>query len=92
MVLKTSNNIKSEQNNMDSIIKFGQFVKYIRKRKGPTQLELFKKVFNKPNYKYIGRLELGVSAGITFNTADKIMWALESEMEFEQYKKHEPSF
>ena len=30
--------------------------------------------------------------GITFATADKILWALESEMGFEQYKKHEPRF
>jgi hypothetical protein len=31
-------------------------------------------------------LERGVAAGITFATADKILWALESEMEFETYK------
>jgi len=57
-------------------------VKHIRTKKGMTQLELSLKVFNKPNYEYISRLERGVAAGITFSTADKILWALESEMEF----------
>jgi len=47
---------------MDSIIKFGQYVKHIRTRKGMTQLELSLKVFNKPNYEYIGRLERGTLA------------------------------
>jgi ribosome-binding protein aMBF1 (putative translation factor) len=67
---------------MDSIIKFGQFVRHQRQQKGLTQLQLSLKVFHKPNIEYIGRLERGVAAGITFTTADKIMLALESEMEF----------
>ena len=67
---------------MDSIIKLGQFVQYQREAKGITQLELSLRVFNKPNQKYIGRLERGVAAGITFATADKIMLALGLEMEF----------
>ena len=70
---------------MDSIIKFGQYVRHIRTRKGMTQLELSLKVFNKPNQEYIGRLERGVSTGITFATADKIMLALDSELEFQEY-------
>jgi transcriptional regulator with XRE-family HTH domain len=69
---------------MDSIIKFGQYVRHIRQRKGMTQLELSLKVFNKPNQEYIGKLERGVAAGITFATADKIMWALDSELEFKR--------
>ena len=77
---------------MDSIIKFGQFVKHYRLKNGMTQKELSLKIFEKPNQEYIGRLERGVADGITFATADKILLALESEMEFEQYKKHEPSF
>ena len=77
---------------MDSIIKFGQFVKHYRLKNGMTQKELSLKIFEKPNQEYIGRLERGVADGITFATADKILWALESEMGFEQYKKHEPSF
>lgn len=77
---------------MDSIIKFGQFVKHYRLKNGMTQKELSLKIFEKPNQEYIGRLERGVADGITFATADKIMLALDSEMEFEQYKKHEPSF
>jgi len=71
---------------MDSIIKFGQYVKHIRTRKGMTQLELSLKVFNKPNYEYIGRLERGVAAGVTFATADKILLALDCEMELGEYE------
>jgi len=70
---------------MDSIIKFGQYVKHIRTKKGMTQLELSLKVFNKPNYEYIGRLERGVAGGITFATADKIMFALDLELEFSEF-------
>jgi len=50
-----------------------------------TQKELSLKVFEKPNVEYIGRLERGVAAGITFATADKILWALDGEMGFETY-------
>lgn len=71
---------------MDSIIKFGQFVKQQRQLNGWTQLQLSLKVFEKPNMEYIGKLERGVAAGITFATADKIMWALDSEMKFETFK------
>jgi len=71
---------------MDSIIKFGQFVRHQRQRKGMTQLELSLKVFNKPNQEYIGKLERGVAAGVTFTTADKIMLALDSELEFKEYE------
>ena len=70
---------------MGSIIKFGQYVKHIRTKKGLTQLQLSKRVFNKPNIEYIGKLERGTLAGITFTTADKIMLALESELEFREY-------
>ena len=71
---------------MDSITKFGQFVRHQRLKNGLTQLELSKRVFNKPNIEYIGRLERGVAGGITFATADKILWALESEMGFEKFQ------
>jgi len=71
---------------MNSIIKFGQYVKHIRAKKGMTQLQLSLKVFDKPNLEYIGRLERGTLAGITFTTADKIMLALESEMEFRKFE------
>ncbi len=70
---------------MDSIIKLGQFVRHYRIKKGMTQKELSLKVFNKPNQKYIGRLESGTAAGITFTTADKIMLALDSELEFREF-------
>ena len=55
----TSNSIKTVRNYMDSIIKFGQYVKHIRTKKGMTQLQLSLKIFDKPNYEYIGRLERG---------------------------------
>jgi len=55
-------------------------------------LELSKKVFNKPNYQYIGRLERGIAIGITFATADKIMLTLDSELEFDLIKKDVPDF
>lgn len=73
---------------MNSIIKFGQYVKHYRLKNGMTQKEFSLKVFDKPNGEYIGRLERGVAEGITFATADKILWALESEMDFNKYKKH----
>jgi len=75
---------------MDSIIKFGQYVKHIRTKKGMTQLELSLKVFEKPNLEYIGKLERGTLVGITFATADKIMWALDSELEFREYEMFKP--
>ena len=71
---------------MDSIIKFGQYVKHIRAKKGMTQLQLSLKIFDKQNYEYIGRLERGELEGITFGTADKILVALDSEMEFCQFE------
>ena len=77
---------------MDSIIKFGQFVRHYRLKKGMTQKELSLKVFEKPNVEYIGRLERGVALGITFSKADKILWALECEMEFSEYEKFVPDY
>jgi len=75
---------------MDSIIKFGQYVKYIRTKKGLTQLQLSKRIFNKPNIEYIGRLERGRLDGITFATADKIMLALDCELDFGEFEKYNP--
>lgn len=70
---------------MDSITKFGQYVRHQRQQKGMTQLELSLKVFNKPNQEYIGKLERGALAGITFATADKILFALNSQLEFREF-------
>lgn len=77
---------------MDSIIKFGQFVRYYSLKKGMTQRELSLKVFYKPNVEYIGRLERGFSTGITFATADKIMLALDSELEFRENETYKPDY
>ena len=70
---------------MNSIIKFGQYVRHYRLKKGMTQKELSLKVFHKPNAEYIGKLERGSSAGITFATAEKILLALDSELEFREF-------
>ena len=77
---------------MDSIIKLGQFVRHQRLKKGMTQLQLSKKVFDKPNIEYIGKLERGKLAGVTFNTADKIMLALDSELEFREFETFKPDY
>ena len=71
---------------MTSLVKFGQFVRHQRLSKGMTQLELSLKIFNKPNFEYIGKLERGSLSGITFTTADKIMLIFNSELEFREYQ------
>ncbi|WP_372770420.1 helix-turn-helix domain-containing protein [Lutibacter sp.] len=70
-----------------SLEKFGQFVRQQRQKNGWTQLELSVKVFGSPRYQFIGHLERNKLAGITFSTADKIMLALGSELEFREYEK-----
>lgn len=70
-----------------SLEKFGQFVRYQRQKNGLTQLELAMNVFGTPRYEFIGRLERGKLAGITFATADKIMLALDSELDFREFEK-----
>jgi len=67
-------------------------VKHIRSKKGLTQLQLSLKVFDKPNLEYIGKLERGTLAGITFTTADKIMLALESELEFREFESFQADY
>ena len=84
MFLTVSNSINLAQDIMDSIIKLGQFVRHQRLKNGWTQKELSMKVFDKPNYEFIGRLERGRLTGITFTTADKIMLALDSELDFRE--------
>jgi hypothetical protein len=55
---------------MDSLTKFGQYMRHHRNKIGMTLKELSQKVFSKPNPEYIGRLERSVTAGITFATAE----------------------
>jgi len=55
-------------------------------------LQLSLKVFDKPNGGYIGKLERGTLAGITFTTADKIMLALDSELEFRKFEMFKPDY
>jgi len=92
MVLKPLIAPKQYAINMDSIIKFGQYVKHIRTKKGLTQIQLSLKVFDKPNLEYIGKLERGTLAGITFTTADKIMLALDSELEFREFESYQAQY
>lgn len=72
---------------MTSLIKFGQFVKYARTQKGITQKELAIKVFGCQRQDFIGRLERNKLNGISFATVDRIMVALDSELEFREYEK-----
>jgi hypothetical protein len=69
---------------------FGQYVRLHRFRKGMNQNQLSLKVFNAPNGEYIGRLERGQLAGLTFATAEKIRFALDSKMNFERYPTYIP--
>lgn len=63
----------------------GQYVRQQRLKKGISQKMLSKKIFNKENESYIGKLERGTLAGITFATVDKILLALDSELEFKEF-------
>ena len=72
---------------MTSIIKFGLFVRQQRLQKGWTQLELSVKAFDCNRYEFIGKLERGKISGITFNTADRIMHALGSELDFREFER-----
>lgn len=41
---------------------------------------------------YIGKLEHGTLAGISFSTADKIMLALDSELEFREFESFKSDY
>jgi len=69
-----------------SLQKFGIYIRHLRQENGWTQLELSIKVFKKPNYEFISRLERGSLSGITFTTADKILFELGCEMDFSKFK------
>ena len=71
-----------------SLEKFGQFVRRNRKENGLSQLQLSLKVFDKPNYEFINKLENGRLKGLTFSTADKILMAIDSKMNFEKYPEY----
>ncbi len=75
-----------------SLEKFSQFVRYQRQKNGWTQLELSIKVFGSPRYEFIGRLKRGRLDGITFGTADKILVALDSELEFREFELFKPDY
>ena len=73
-----------------SLEKFGQFVRHHRLKQGMSQKRLSLKVFNAPNGEYIGCLERGQLSGLTFATAEKILFALDSKMNFERYPTYAP--
>lgn len=62
--------------------KFAQFVKEKRKAKGLSQADLANLVFNKPMKGYISEIESGVRTGITTPVIDKLLEALNSDIEF----------
>jgi len=70
-----------------SLKKFGEFVRHQRLQKGWTQLELAIKVFNSPRQEFIGRLERNKLNGISFATVDRILFALDSVLEFREFEK-----
>jgi hypothetical protein len=55
-----------------------------------SQKMLSKKIFNRENESYIGKLERGTLEGITFATADKILMVLNCEMRFEELPRYVP--
>lgn len=67
---------------MEIMTKLGQFIKYYRRRKGWTQKELSLKIFKKPNQQFISRLELGKLGGVHLNTLEKILLALDADINF----------
>ncbi len=70
-----------------SLEKLAQYVKHVRTQKGLTQKELAIKVFGCPRYEFIGRLERNKLNGISFATVDRIMLALDSELEFREFER-----
>ncbi len=70
-----------------SLEKLGEYVKYARTQKGITQKELAIKVFGCARQEFIGRLERNKLNGISFATVDRILFALDSELEFRGFEK-----
>lgn len=67
---------------MELMNKLGQFIKYYRRKKGWTQTELSIKVFKAPNQQYISRLELGKLGGVKLKTLERILLALDADVNF----------
>ena len=61
---------------------FGQFVKFRRKQKGLTQIELAKVLSDKGDVMYISKLERGLLPNITLRTMNKLLIRLDAEIEF----------
>ena len=67
---------------MNYTMKFGQFVRKRRLELGITQKELSLRISNKADIKFISQLELGIIENITLFRTEKILEALDSEMNF----------
>lgn len=67
---------------MELMNKLGQFIKYYRRKKGWTQKELSLKVFKSSNQQYISRLELGKLGGVKLKTLERILLALDADVNF----------
>ena len=72
---------------MRTINMFGWFIRQQRKAKGMTQLELSARAFNKPNRPYINQLENGNLDNITLATIDRILMALDVDVDEVRYDR-----
>lgn len=70
----------------NTIDRFGKFIKYKREKMGITQKELAMKAFGSGYHNYISNLETGKSLNATSETIDKILIALNSEVDFFEIK------
>ena len=67
---------------MELIKKIGQFVKNQRLQKGMSQTILSEKIFGYADQPFVSDLENGNTKAITTSTLDKILEALDAEIEF----------
>lgn len=65
-------------------VKFGEFVRYARKKKGLTQLELAEQAFGTNHHPYISKIESGKAESMTTEKMDQILNALDGYADFFQ--------
>lgn len=71
---------------MNTLEKFGKFVKYQREISGMSQRELANKAFGHQGHRTINLIETGKSNNITTDTMDKLLIALDCEVDFQKIK------
>ena len=72
---------------MGIVTQFAQIIRQRRLEKGITQEQLSRLVWEKPNRPYIMRLETDRLPNITLNTIDKILVALDLDLEIQIYQE-----